>query len=82
MRYSMISQKISFGIIGGLMCLIAIYLYVWTVLDPLYLKKQMALPDCKTESVSVYIDCNHIKYQRYTRKCSKVGWIINATKIP
>ena len=55
MRYAKLSRKRLFGIVGGVICLIVIYLSVWTVLDPPSLKKQMVLTDHKTESGSAYV---------------------------
>ena len=56
MKHAKLSRKRLFGIVGGVMCFIVIYLSVWTVLDPPSLKKHTVLTDRKTESGSVYID--------------------------
>ena len=56
MRYAKLSQKRLFGIVGGVIFFVVIYLYMWIVIDPPSLKKLMDLADCNTESGSAYID--------------------------
>ena len=45
-------KKRLFGNFGVVILLIVIYLYVWTLLEPLYLNKHMVLTDHETESGS------------------------------
>ena len=51
-----LSRKRLFKIVGGVICFVAIYLFLWTWLDPPSLKKELVLTEFKTESGSAYIN--------------------------